>query len=73
MDTLYPYLVCAEDPLQFRADTVYARDLVHACELGAALVRKWRADAADKGEAFAPRNGVRVFAKSGSFSAVKAP
>ncbi len=72
-ESLYPYLVCADDALAFKADTVHARDLVHACELGAKLVRKWRADAAAKGEVFAPRNGIRVFPKTGTFSAIKAP
>lgn len=69
--TKYPYLVCAEDPIHFRAVTVEAEDQVDALEQAVALVKVWREDARKLGRPFSPRGGVRVFAKSGQFKAVK--
>lgn len=67
----FPYLVCAEDPLNFRAATVEAEDALEALELALPHVRLWRAEAQVEGRPFNPRGGVRIIAKSGQFQAVK--
>lgn len=67
----YPFLVCAEDPLHFRAVTVDAEDVVDALEQAVEHARLWRTEARTAGHFFNPRGGVRVIAKSGQFQAVR--
>lgn len=69
----FQYLVCAEDPLNFRAATVEAEDVVDAIEQALPEIRLWRLEARAEGRPFNPRGGVRVIAKSGQFQAVRVP